>query len=60
MQMKLSIVKVFMIMWLYNGNYKNITILIGGFHTLLVYLKILYKKYNCLGLQVWRVDSGAK
>ena len=42
---------IIMIMWLYNGNYENFITLIGGFHTLLVSLKILYKKYNCLGLQ---------
>ena len=37
--------KIVMIMWLYNGKYENVIPLIGGFHLLLVYLKILYKKY---------------
>ena len=50
--------KIVMIMWLYNGKYENVIPLIGGFHTLLVYLKILYKKYNCLGLQDWWFDAG--
>ena len=48
-----------MIIWLYNGRYENVIPLVGGFHTLLVYLKILYKKCNCLGLQDWLVDAGA-
>ena len=39
--------------------YENVIPLISGFHALLVYLKILYKKYNCLGLQDWWVDAGA-
>ena len=39
--------------------YNKIISLLGGFHILLVYLKILYKKYGCLGLQDWWVDAGA-
>ena len=31
--------------------------LLGGFHTLLVKLKILYKKYGLLGMEDWWVDS---
>ena len=46
-------------MWLYNGKHENVVPLIGGFHTLLIYLKILHKKYNCLGLHDWWVDPGA-
>ena len=38
--------------------YNKIIPLLGGFHALLVYLKILYKKYGCLGLQGWWVDAG--
>ena len=45
-------------MWLYNGKHENVVPLISGFHTLLIYLKILQKKYNCLGLQDWWVDAG--
>ena len=51
--------KIVMIMWLYNDKYENVIPLIGGFHIFLLYLKILYKKYNCLGLQDWWVDAGA-
>ena len=52
--------KIVMIMWIYNSKYENAIPLVGRFHTFLVYLKILYKKYNCLGLQDWWVDDGAK
>ena len=52
--------KIVMIMWIYNSKYENAIPLVGRFHTFLVYLKILYKKYNCLGLQDWWVDGGAK
>ena len=31
----------------------------GGFHTILVNLKILFKKYACLGFGDWWVDGGA-
>ena len=48
-----------MIMWLFNGKYESVIPLIGGFHTLLVFLKILYNKYICLGLQDWLVHAGA-
>ena len=33
--------KTVKIMWFYNGKYENVIPLIGGFHTLLVYCKIL-------------------
>ena len=33
--------KTVKIMWFYNGKYENVIPLIGGFHTLLVYFKIL-------------------
>ena len=46
-------------MWLYNGKHENVVPLISGFHTLLIYLKILHKKYNCLGLLDWWDDAGA-
>ena len=51
--------KINMIIWMHQSKYDKIVPLLGGFHTLLVYLKILYKKYGCLGLQDWWVDSGA-
>ena len=51
--------KMWMIIWLYEKKYDKIIPLIGGFHTLLVYLKILFKKYGCLGLQQWWVAANA-
>ena len=45
--------KMMMISWLNEGKYDKLLPLIGGFHTLLVFLKILYKKYGCLGMQEW-------
>ena len=50
--------KMLMIMWLHQHKYKKLIPLIGGFHTLLVFLKIMYKKYGCLGLQQWWVAGG--
>lgn len=49
--------KIAMIMWLHKSKYDKIVPILGGFHTLLVYLKILYKKYGCLGFQNWWVDT---
>ena len=51
--------KLSMIKWLYEGRYDKLLPLIGGFHTLLVYLKILHKKYGCTGIQEWWVGSRA-
>ena len=51
--------KMLMIVWLHEGKYDKLLPLIGGFHTLLVYLKMLHKKYACLGFQQWWVDTNA-
>ena len=48
-----------MIQWMYKEQYEKIAPILGGFHTLLCYLKIMYKKYGCLGFQDWWVDAGA-
>ena len=48
-----------MIMCFYNGKHENFVPLINRFHTLLIYLKILHKKYNCLDFHDWWVDAGA-
>ena len=47
------------IKWLYGKRYDKITSLLGGFHTLNVMLKILYKKYALLGLKDWWIDADA-
>ena len=46
-----------MIKWLNEGLCDKIFPLLGGFHTLLVKLKILHKKYGLLGMKDWWVDS---
>ena len=51
--------KMWMIIWLCEKKYDKIIPLIGGFHALLVYLKILLKKYGCLSLQQWWVAANA-
>ena len=51
--------KMSMIMWLYQEKYDKLIPLMGGFHMLLVFLKILHKKYGCLGLDQWWVAGGA-
>ena len=47
-----------MITWLNKWKYNKIVLIIGRFHTLLFYQKILYKKYGCLSFQDWWVDAG--
>ena len=51
--------KINMILWMSKYKYNKIIPLLGDFHTLLAYLKTLYKKYGCLGLQDWWIDAGA-
>ena len=48
-----------MIKWIETGDYEKIVPLLGGFHTILVFLKILHKKYGVLGLKEWWIDSEA-
>ena len=51
--------KIMMIKWAAEGKYDKIIALLGVFHTLIVKLKILYKKCGTLGMREWWVDSGA-
>ena len=51
--------KVMMIEWIHQGKYDKVIPLLGGFHTLLVNLKVLRKKYGVLGLKEWWIDSEA-
>ena len=51
--------KMLIISWLNLVGYDKIIPLMGGFHTILVNLKILFKKYGCLGFKDWWVDAGA-
>ena len=51
--------KILIIKWIETGDYEKIFPLLGGFHTILVFLKILHKKYGVLGLKEWWIDSEA-
>eukprot|EP00794_Sanderia_malayensis_P016352 gene16352-17996_t len=49
--------KMVIISWMHEGRYDKIITLMGGFHTVLVNLKVLGKKYGCIGLNSWWIDS---
>ena len=49
--------KLMMIKSLNEGLYDKIFPFLGGFHTLLVKLKILLKKFGLLGMKNWWVDT---
>ena len=51
--------KMVVLQWLNEGKYDKVVNLLGGFHTIMVKLKILYKKYGALGFRDWWVDAGA-
>ena len=51
--------KMVLLQWLHQGKYDKIINLLGGFHTIMVKLKILYKRYGALGFREWWVDGGA-
>jgi len=51
--------KLLMISWMNQEKYDRIIPLMGGFHTILVNLKILFKKYDCLGFEDWWAEAGA-
>ena len=51
--------KMLILSWLNQDEYDKIIPLMGGFHTILVILKILFKMYGCLGFKDWWVDAGA-
>ena len=48
--------KISQIIWK-DTKYDRFINIMGGFHILLVKLKILYKKYNLLGLEQWWLKS---
>ncbi|MPC25296.1 hypothetical protein E2C01_018401 [Portunus trituberculatus] len=51
--------KMVLLQWLHEGRYEKVVNLLGGFHTIMVKLKIMYKKYGTLGFREWCVDAGA-
>eukprot|EP00794_Sanderia_malayensis_P011440 gene11440-12636_t len=50
--------KMSQIMWKECDKYKKVICLMGGFHTLLVWLKVLHKQFGCLGFRDWWCESG--
>ena len=51
--------KMLITSWLNQDDYDKFIPLMGGFYTILVILKILFKKYGCLVFKDWWVDGGA-
>ena len=51
--------KIVLLQWIHEEKYDKIVNLFGGFHTIMVKLKIMYKKYGALGFRDWWVDAGA-
>ena len=43
-------------MWKHMHLYSKIIPIMGGFHKLPVFQRVLFKRYNCLGLQDWLAD----
>ena len=46
------------ILWNYPERYKNVVILMGGFHQLRVRQNTIHKRYACLAFKTWFVDAG--
>ena len=49
--------KILHIMWKHGDSFKRIIPLMGGFHQLLVMMKILYKRYGVMGHAKWFKDA---
>ena len=50
--------RILHLLWKHRDLYSKIIPLMGGFHQLRVFQRILYKRYSCLGFQDWFVDAG--
>ncbi len=46
------------LLWKNPDLYKNIFLMMGGFHQLRLRQKLLYKRYSCRGYKEWWVESG--
>ena len=46
------------ILWKFPDLYKNIIIVMGGFHQLRVRQRIIFKRYVCKGFRKWFIDAG--
>ena len=49
--------KLWHILWKDKELYKNVLLLMGGFHQLRVMQRLIYKRYYCRGMQQWCVDA---
>ena len=49
--------KIVQIIWRHGETYKKVIPLMGGFHQLLVLMKIIYKRHGCIGYKKWFIDS---
>eukprot|EP00794_Sanderia_malayensis_P001133 gene1133-489_t len=45
------------IIWKVSGKYDKVKCIMGGFHILLCWLKVLYKQYGALGFREWWCQS---
>ena len=50
--------KLVQIIWKHGSQYKNIIVLMGGFHQLRVRQRLIYKRRSCMGYKDWFIDSG--
>ncbi|XP_057316865.1 uncharacterized protein LOC130657893 [Hydractinia symbiolongicarpus] len=46
------------IIWKNSDLYKNIIVLMGGFHQLRVRQRLIFKRHSCIGYKDWFVDAG--
>ena len=51
--------KIMILKWINQGDYDRIVPLMGGFHTILVKLKLIHKRFGALGMRDWWIDSNA-
>eukprot|EP00794_Sanderia_malayensis_P014734 gene14734-16269_t len=50
--------KLVQIIWKHDDLYKNVVVLMGGFHQLRVRQRLIFKRHSCLGYKEWFVDAG--
>lgn len=46
------------IIWKYPDVYKNVILLMGGFHQLRVRQRMIHKRHDCKGYKSWWIDAG--
>ena len=50
--------RICQLIWKYKDKFKSVIPLMGGFHQLRVFQKILYKRYAVIGYPAWYSDAG--